>query len=397
MLKKAALYTLTLSVLTFATIGCQRSSYTPRRHSRRGSARAEDSRLSRTETASLLRELKSYVSRNPTDITQIQRMVYEIEAQAPDTRTAITARQILKNARADYEAAARRKYKGVADRARDLRDEERFENAMRLLRKFASKYADSRAAGEAQALCREISRSSDAKGAYQRFIHNMESFREVNNYEGALEYIKQRRPGGLKGTPYENKLEEYLSGFAASNEAYKGQVSRENALNWEALPPRRKDGTLLWRASAGTWQVASGTMRASNDEADYAHLMMGESSWKDYIIEMKFRTPRGEFDLGVRGIDIGPFRRRYKVIDICSGLKDRNGTVKMTVAVRGDMVTLQSSSLPEPRYIKIAERDGTLKYSYGPICIYLHRGGEVEFTSLRVKHLSKRTEATAER
>jgi len=390
MLKQAA------AALAFATLiltGCQENSYSSTRQAREEFSQDDIYGDASRDGARLLAELQAYVARNPLDYDAIAGQVYEIEAAAPDTPSAEAARKILVDVKAEYDAAAEREYRRVIDRARDLADIEFYDRALMRLEDFARKFPGSKATGSATEERLKISKAREAKSSFEVFVHNVDSFRAVNEYESVLEYIEKRKPKSLEGTPYQEKHQEYLAKFTAEAESFKGQKARENALPWENLPA----GENSWRSHGGDWNVANGRIRGKHDGEDFGRLMMGRDDWKDYVIDMQFTLARGEFHLGVRGVRTSGYSHSYKLMDVCYGIQDTNQPVSMKLTARGDMVTIESPSLPGPRYVKITERDGSFKHSYGPICIFLNSGTEVEFTRLRVKHLERVTEPTARR
>ncbi len=406
MLKQVLIGGLATVALILLATGCQQRTYYPDPYASDNSQQDPYGSNSSVEGEKLLRELEALVARNPSDFEAIEAQVYEIEALAPDTHAADSARRILEEVRADYDALAERKYKTAIDKVRDLADDERFNSAICALEEFVNKYPGSSSARKANEERFRLAKANQAKGAYDVFVHNLNTFRSVGEYERALEYAKERKPANLKDTPYEERLRECVEDLLAETQTHKNQKAREDALPWENIPG---DGGNSWQTHGGTWQVEGGRVKGINQVDRYGRFMVGEDNWKDYVVDMQFTLRGGVFALGLRGLraaDSEPaygFRRvratnvsrTYITFDVCSGLQNADRTIDMKVTVRGNMVIIQSPSLPETRYRK--EKALKDKHTHGPICIFLKRGAQVEFTRLRVKHISKVAEPTVER
>lgn len=394
MLKQVFAGAIALATLILLFSGCQKDSDRPTRYTYREPSATDASALLNSDAQRLLRELEAFAERNPLDLEQIQSQVYDIEAIAPDSDAAEAAQRILKKVRTEYEAAAERRYRTAMDRAGELSDQERFNDAIVVLERFVREFSESSTSIEAQKERLKLMKAREAKSDFDLFVRNVDNYRAVDDYDGLAEYVKGARPDSIKDTSYEERLAEYLQKLGSEEESYRSRTLRENALPWETLPPA---GEHTWRGHGGLWRTENGRIHGINRTDDYGRFIVGEGDWKDYVIDMQFTLRSGEFDLGLRGIMASNFSRTYKTIDVCFGLENRDQVVDMRVTMRDDMVTIESPSLPEPRYIKITERDGSLKHSYGPICLFLHRDSEVVITRLRVRHLAKVTEPTAEK
>jgi predicted metal-dependent hydrolase len=400
---KQVFATLCIAAFLALVFSCQESSSRPRytgyrppsETQSRGQSQGRGYTQRGGDVTGLLRQLETLAARNPSDLDGAQALACEIEETAPGSAAAESAGRIVKNVRANLEAIANRKYKAVIDRARDLADKGRYDKAMQILEQFAFDYRGTGVASTASDERTKYARTREAKSAYKVFVRNANTFRAVREYDKALEYVKKQKPDKVvKGTPYEERMNEFISELTAEAKSYETEKTRIDALPWEDLT---RIGRRSWSSDGGLWKVENGKITGANPNRDYGMFLVGQDNWKDFILEMRFTIHDGEFDLGIRGIPITLYRRRYKVYDVCSELVHKDRAIDIKVTVRGEMIAIESPSLPEARYMKILEPDGSYKHTHGSICIYLHRGARVEFSRLRIKHLAKVGEPTAER
>jgi len=389
MLKMHAKAILAFMFCIVLAFGCQRRSNQESRYSR---YEKEDSDNAHAEK--LLREMEIYISRNPRDVKGAQSRLYEIEGIAQDGIIAESAKDLAEKVRLNSEADALNNYKHVLDKAKDMADEGRFDMALRELDKFIDKFSSADCALQAREERQKISKISEAKSAYERFVLNIDNYRAVKEYDNALKYIVVKKPKGLSGTPYKQKLADYITKLYAEADKDKEQRLREGALPWEKLATEEYGS---WKTHGGLWKVENGVIHGINRDDNYGRFMVGEDNWKDYVVEMRFKLVSGEFDLGLRGIPLSLGSRSYKTLDVCYGIDKSDKEIEVKIIIRGEMVSIQSPALEDARHIKITEQNGELKYWCGPICIFLRRGAEVEFSRLRVKHLGKVAQPTAER
>jgi len=398
MLKQILVGTLFLPLLALVSAGCGQDSYYEEEACYDDSPQPEQRDNSREEAARLLSDLKSRAAGRSADYREMQRLAWQIDSLAPDSEEASSAKNILKTVKADHDKLAEDAYKQILDSVMDHADKEEYAEGMRLLEKFITEHSGSEAADKAHKASQNISKAMAARSAYERFVNKVTVHREVGEYSQALEYIKQQQPQGLEGTPYEDKLREFMVRFRLEAEGYEDRLAKEKSLPWEDLT---KFGRSSWDSNGGSWDSGSGRIQGVNDSRQSALFMIRQGDWKDYVIDLQFTFKGSGFDLWLRGIEVeqtewqrmqyGP-RRTYRSFDVCSGLKNPGGTVEMKVTVRRDMVTIESPSLSEPRYVKVPA-----EYSYGPLAIALNGGSQVDFTRFRVKHLDKVSAPTVQK
>ena len=399
MLKQVKVGILLLSFLALLFTGCGQDSYYDEEAYYEDEQEPEVRDDSREQAARLLRDLKSRASVRSPNYREIQQIAWEIESLAPDSEEARSAKSLLKSAKADYDKLAETAYKSTLDNVMDLADKELYSDGIRLLKRFTEEYPGSESADKAQKASTTLSNAINARNTYERFVNKLTIHKEVGEYSQALEYLKVEKPKGLEGTPYEDKLREFITKFKLEAESNDDRLAKEKALPWEDLT---NYGRSSWDSNGGSWETGSGRIRGINESSNRtALLMIRQGDWQDYVIELQFSYTGNGFDLWLRGIEVeqtewqrmqyGP-RRSYRSFDVCSGLKETRGSVAMKVTVRRDMVTIESSSLDEPRYIKVPK-----EYSYGPIAVALHGSSQVDFAKFRVKHLNKVSAPTVQK
>jgi hypothetical protein len=398
MLKQVFAATLIFAFLAVLFTGCQESNYPSRYNTYRAPSETQSegySRNNRYKAAGLLTELQAHAARNPSDLEGAQAYVYEIEEAAPGTPVEASARKILEQVRSRLEEVAQRKYKKALDKARDLADLDLYERAMQVLEDFSGKYRGTASASNASDERLKYAKAREAKSVFKTLVHNANTYRSVKEYDEALEYIKkQKLQEQLKGTKYEQLFSQFKSKITDEAEENATEKARITALPWEDIT---NAGQRSWSSDGGLWTVESGKIKGINPNRNYGMFITGEDNWKDYIISLRFTIRGGDFDLGVRGKKVTQFRRTYKTFDVCSELRQKDRPVDMIVTVRSNTIAIESPSLPETRYMRLTEPDGSFKHTYGPICVFLHRGAQVEFSKFKVKHLGKVAQPTAER